>query len=51
MESVTVLRYYQASAEDYRTLPIRTLRTRIHFFASVHATESKNRIILAGGKP
>lgn len=51
IERAEEYRYYSASAGDLRPLTIRLLTLRIGAFLKVHKQESRNRIILAGGKP
>jgi hypothetical protein len=51
MERAEEYRYYSASAGDLRLLSIMMLTLRISYFQKVHKQETRNRIILAGGKP
>jgi hypothetical protein len=44
-------RYYSASAGDIRVLTIGQLTLRISQFVKIHKQETRNRILLAGGKP
>jgi hypothetical protein len=51
IDAVAEYIYYAASAGDVRSLSIRLLTLRVAGFRKVHRQETRNRILLAGGKP
>jgi len=51
MQIAEEYRFYSASAGDLRPLPMRLLLLRLGHFSKILKQDTRNKIILAGGKP